>query len=145
MSQEKPKVTDDLTFAPPDDNHFQLLLSRALKGQLPVYGVVLQTSQISLRRSYPMHRPELTRHGAEVIAAMAVAWQDGTPVQPWLYVSGDDYVVADDYFWLALIEKYGVETFAAQVIGEPLSTGLLQKVGPLSNAQVRGFLGLSDG
>ncbi len=76
---------------------------------------------------------------------MAAAWQDGKPVQPWLYVSGKDYVVADDYFWLALIEKYDVESFAAQVIGEPMPDGLVQKVGPLSKAQVRGFLGLPSG
>ena len=126
--EDKPDRVDDLTFAPPDDNHFQLLLGRAIKGEVPVYGVVLQKSQINLRRSFPAHRPELTRHGSDVVAAMAVAWQDGKPVQPWLYVSGEDYVVADDYFWLALIEKYGVESFAAQVIGEPLPDGLVQKV-----------------
>jgi len=141
--EDKPGMVDDLTFAPPDDNHFQLLLGRAVKGEVPVYGVVLQKSRINLRRSYPTHRPELTHHGAEVVVAMAAGWQEGRPVQPWLYVSGNDYVVADDYFWLALIEKYGVESFAAQVIGEPLTDGLLQKVGPLSKAQVRDFLGLS--
>ena len=135
---------DEITFAPPDDNQFQLLLARAMKGELPVYGVVLETAQIQLRRAFPLHRPELTRDGAEMIARMARGWNAGQAVQPWLYVHGSDYIVADDYFWLALIEKFGVESFAAQCIGEPVTKGLVQKVGPLQRSQILNLLGLAS-
>ena len=136
-------MADDITFAPPDDNLFQLLMERAVKGSVPVYGVVLESAKIRLRRTHPAHRPELTRVGAEAVAAMAAAWQRGNPIQPWLYAKGDHYIVADDYFWLALIEKHGIDSFAAQVLGEPLQEGLIQKVGPLEKPQILGLLGLS--
>ncbi|MGQ0564494.1 MAG: hypothetical protein ACT4OK_05415 [Gemmobacter sp.] len=135
-------MIDEITFAPPDDNKFQLLLSRATKGLVPVFGVALETAQIRLRRAFPSHRPELTRDGGQVVLAMAEAWKAGNPVRPWLYVSGGEYIIADDYHWLALIEKYEVESFSAQVLGEPLTEGLLDKVGPLPIARVRSLLGI---
>jgi hypothetical protein len=69
--------------------------------------------------------------GEEIVRQMFEAWQAGQPVQPWLYAEDSCYVVADDYFWLALIERGRPETFAAQVLGAPLDEGLIQKVGPL--------------
>ncbi len=134
--------TDEIIFAPPDDNHFQLLMERAVKGKVPVYGIVVEAAKVRLRRSYPAHRPELTKVGAEIVAAMAAGWQQGKTIQPWLYTKDNQYIVADDYFWLALIEKYGVDTFAAQVLGKPLQEGLVQKVGPLERSQILRMLGL---
>jgi hypothetical protein len=70
------------------------------------------------------------------------AWNSGTPIQPWLYADAGKYVVADDYFWLAAVERGCPPSFAAQVIAEPLSDGLTQKVGPLATSQVKQLLGM---
>jgi len=81
--------------------------------------------------------------GAEVVQQMFADWQLGKPAQPWLYEKGDEYIVADDYFWLALVEKGRPPTFSAQVLGEPLSAGLIQKVGPLGPDFVKRSCGIA--
>lgn len=132
---------DEMRFAPPDDLTFQSLVLRAKKDLVPVYGVVMRTAEVCLKRAFESYRPEILPGGAEVLQQMFSNWQAGQPVQPWLYTKGSEYIVADDYFWLALIEKGKPETFSAQVIGEPLSAGLVQKVGPLGSGFVRLSLG----
>lgn len=124
-------TVDAIHFAPPDDLLFQSLVIRASRGQIPVYGTVIETSKVSLKRSFNSHRPEDMEGGLEVVQQMFSDWQNNQPAQPWLYVKDGSYWVADDYFWIALIEKGMPDTFAAQVLGEPLSQGLLQKAGPL--------------
>lgn len=124
-------TADNLHFAPPDDVHFQSLPLRASRRQVPVYGAVIETAKVQIARAFDSHRPEEMPGGQEVVQQMFKVWQSGQPNQPWLYAQDGAYVVADDYFWLALIEKGKPDTFAAQVLGEPLDDGLLQKVGPL--------------
>lgn len=138
-------MTDDITLAPPDDLRFQSLVARSIRGQVPVFGVVLSLDSVSLVRAFPTHRPELTRAGAEAVAGMRDQWQAGYPIQPWLYPASGKYVVGDDYVWLALVERYRPATFAAQVLGEPLEAGLEHKVGPLAVDEVRRMLGLAPG
>ena len=72
------------------------------------------------------------------------AWQTGNRPQPWLYVWDGAYPVADDYCWLALIERGKPESIAAQILGEPLPAGLKQKTGALPPRQVRAMLGLAN-
>ena len=124
-------TVDAIHFAPPDDLHFQSLVIRAARGQIPVYGAVIETSKVSVKRAFDSHRPEDMEGGPEVVRQMFSDWQSNQPAQPWLYVKDGSYWVADDYFWIALIEKGMPATFAAQVFGEPLSQGLLQKAGPI--------------
>lgn len=124
-------TNDTIRFAPPDDLEFHMLLLKASRGQVPVYGVVVETETVTLKRAFESHRPELMEGGAEIVSAMMKAWQAGQTTQPWLYAKDGSYIVSDDYFWLALIEKGRPPSFAAQVLGEPLMTGLVQKVGPL--------------
>ena len=109
----------------------------------PVYGVVLKLNEVSFVRAFPLHRPELTKTGKDIIESMKQRWQEGFSISPWLYARDKHYVVADDYFWLALIEKYGPEQVSAQVFGDPLSLGLVQKVGPLSKETIEDILGTS--
>ncbi len=128
-------------FEPPFDETFQELLAGAVKGMVPVYGVVQELDKASLKRAHPYFRPEMTEKGQQVVRDMAEMWNTGQPVQPWLYVRDDSYVVADDYFWLALMEQGRPPTFAAKVLGEPLEEGLVQKVA-LDAATVRRLLGV---
>ena len=132
---------DDIIFAPPDDLTFQSLILRATKNQIPVYGVVIQTKYVSFVRAYENHRPENLPGGDDALRHMLQEWQVGKSAQPWLYVEDHKYVVADDYFWLALIEKGKPPTVAAQIFGEPLNDGLLRKVGPLGPDFVKHSLG----
>jgi hypothetical protein len=134
-------TADNLHFAPPDDVHFQSLLLRASRGQIPVYGAVIETAKVRITRAFESHRPEDMQGGQEVVQQMFKDWQAGQPAQPWLYVRDGAYVVADDYFWLALIEKGQPDTFAAQILGEPIADGLLQKVGPLGPAFIHDRFG----
>lgn len=122
---------DTIRFAPPDDLDFHMLLLKASRDQVPVYGVVIETEKVTLKRSFDSHRPETMPSGEQIIQTMMKDWQDGQTVQPWLYVKHDHYIVPDDYFWLALIEQGRPTSFAAQVLGEPIAAGLVQKVGPL--------------
>lgn len=124
-------TADSIHFAPPDDVHFQSLLLRASRDQIPVYGAVIETAKVSLIRAFDSHRPETMEGGQDVVRKMFSDWQNGQPTQPWLYAKDGSYVVADDYFWIALIEQGKPDTFAAQILGEPLPEGLLQKAGPL--------------
>ena len=72
------------------------------------------------------------------------AWQTGDRPQPWLYVWDDAYAVADNYFWIALVERGKPKSVAAQMLGEPLHVGLKHKVGPLPPHQVRTVLGFAN-
>jgi hypothetical protein len=134
---------DTTTFKPPDDMRFQWLLEGAAQGFLPVYGVVHQTRIVSLRRFDDSFRPDRTAQGRAALATFMRAWNEGHSTQPWLYVDQGAYVVADDYFWIAAVEQGKPSSFAAQVLGEPLEAGLMQKVGPLPAEQVKQMLGLS--
>jgi hypothetical protein len=131
MDKFTPEPMDEFAFAPPDDLDFHMCLSRATRGQLPVYGVVQETARVTLKRAHESHHPEQTPEGGKVVAAIAKGWLTGRHPQPWLYVKDGCYIVGDDYFWLAFMERTQPKTFAAQILGEPLPEGLVQKVGPL--------------
>lgn len=133
----------DTSLQPPDDRLFQDLLNGATKGEIPVYGVVLDTQEVAIKRRHEHFRPENSEVGERIIRSMWEAWQDDQCAQPWLYVWNGEYTVADDYFWLALIERGKPRTVAAQVLGEPLEAGLLEKVGPLSIETIEKMLGIS--
>ena len=68
-------------------------------------------------------------------------WRAGKHHQPWLYAKGDSYIVADDYFWLAMIERGNPSAFPALVFGEPLEQGLVEKKGPLGPDYVKQAFG----
>ena len=132
---------DEISFAPPDDLNFQSLVLRASRGQIPVYGVVIATDEVRIVRAFDTHRPENLPGGNDVVRQMIAAWQTGKVTQPWLYAANGHYVVADDYFWLALIERGNPQSFSAQILGEPLSKGLINKVGPLGAEFVKRTFG----
>jgi hypothetical protein len=134
-------TVDNITYAAPDDLDFHMLLLKASRGDVPVYGVVLETAAVALERAYESHRPEKLPGGDKIVGGIMQAWRQGQHTQPWLYVKSDKYIIADDYFWLAMVEMGQPETFAAQVIGEPLANGLLQKVGPLGAEFVQARFG----
>ena len=131
-------------FQPPDDRLFQYLMLQATQGKVEVYGAVIETAKVEFKRTHNSHRPERTEEGQKILQAMWKAWQAGNGPQPWLYVWDGAYAVADDYFWIALIEQGKPEFVAAQILGEPLRVGLKQKIGPLPPEQVRAMLGLGD-
>ena len=133
----------DTTLQPPGDRLFQDLLKRAAKGETPVYGVVLDTQEVAIKRRYENFRPENPEVGEKIIRSMWEAWQSDQGTQPWLCVWDGEYTVADDYFWLALIERGKPRTVAAQVLGEPLEVGLREKVGPLSIETIEKMLGIA--
>lgn len=135
---------DEISFAPPDDLMFQSLILRATRNQVPVFGAVIRTDEVRLTRAFESHRPENMPGGAEVVRKMLLDWQAGKAAQPWLYAKGDEYIVADDYFRMALVEKGRPSTFAAQILGEPLAAGLIQKVGPLDSDFVKRSFGFAN-
>lgn len=135
----------DTHFAPPSDRLFQDLMHRAIQGEVPVYGTVIEVGKVAFRRSADSFRPETLEGGQAVLHGMWQAWQSGDAVQPWLYVRDGAYIVADDYFWLALIERGKPETVAAQVLGDPLEAGLIEKTGPLPPKFIRSLLGFRGG
>ncbi len=130
-------------FRPPEDRLFQNLLLRAVDGEVDVYGVVIATEEVVFTRAFEHHHPENMDGGREIVQSMWNQWQQGNPVQPWLYVWDGEYMVADDYFWLALIERGRPESVAAQVLGNPLECGLLQKEGPVPVERVKEMLGMA--
>jgi hypothetical protein len=131
-------------FRPSDDARFQWLLEGALKGFVSVYGVVLQTAAVRLSRFDDTFRPENSAEGAKVLTQIMSAWNAGDSIQPWLYAEDGRYVVSDDYFWIAAVERGRPDSFAAQLLGAPLAQGIVEKVGPLPMAQVRQMLGLAS-
>lgn len=143
MEQSTDSVNDD-RFRPPDDRLFQDMLRRAVLGEIPVYGVVIDIEKVPVRRRFQDHRPENSEDGEQIIRSMWNGWNSGKRTQPWLYVWDDEYTVADDYFWIALIERGKPKTVAAQVLGEPLETGLVQKVGPLEVDDIKRMLGFAN-
>ena len=134
---------DTERFSPPEDRLFQDLLQRAVSGEIPVYGIVIETEKIVIRRRFEDYRPEHSDLGQEIIRSMRDAWQSGKRTQPWLYVWDGEYTVADDYFWIALIEEGKPKMVAAQVLGEPPDAGLIQKVGPLETEHIKRMLGFA--
>lgn len=128
-------------YAPPDDLNFQMLVVKASRGEIPVFGAVIETEKVTLLRAYESHHPENMSGGQEIVQSMMTAWQHGESIQPWLYVKDGKYIVADDYFWLALIEMGKPVSFSAQVLGEPLSNGLIEKVGPLGLSYIHNIFG----
>ncbi|MEM6903371.1 MAG: hypothetical protein AAF556_09070 [Pseudomonadota bacterium] len=134
-------LIDERRFEPPGDAIFLAYVLRAAEGRSPVYGAVLETDKVKLERAVKTHRPERTDAGQEVLSYMMQAWREGSHPQPWLYASRDRYIVADDYFWLAMIEQGSPASFPAFVLGEPLKAGLIEKTGPLGPEVVRGAFG----
>jgi hypothetical protein len=130
------------TFRPPYDPCFNKLLESALSGSVPVYGVVLETAEVCVRRFDDGFRPENSIEGQKVLASLMHGWNTGSPIQPWLYVEKGAYLCADDYFFVALLERGRPPTFGAQVLGQPLRKGLVQEIGPLPLAQVRTMVGI---
>lgn len=133
---------DTERFRPPHDPCFNKLLESALSGNVPVYGAVLEAAKVRVRRFDDGFRPENSIEGQKVLASLMQGWDTGRPIQPWLYVEKGAYVCADDYFFVALLERGHPSTFAAQILGRPLEDGLVQEVGPLPLAQVRVMLGI---
>jgi len=134
---------DSNAFKFPDDPRFQWLLEGALKGFVPVFGVVQETEKVTVRRFDDSFHPEQSADGQKVLAALMRDWNAGCPFQPWLYVDSENYIVADDYFWIAAIERGKPSSFAAQVLGEPLARGLIQKVGPFPRSDIQRMLGFT--
>ncbi|HCE02884.1 MAG TPA: hypothetical protein DEQ98_06540 [Acidobacteria bacterium] len=132
---------DQQEFAPPEDVLFLAFVMRAAEGRTPVYGVALETDKVTLKRAFDSHRPERTEVGQEVLKQMMEDWRAGKHHQPWLYAKGDSYIVADDYFWLAMIERGNPSAFPALVFGEPLEQGLVEKKGPLGPDYVKQAFG----
>lgn len=114
---------------------------RAAADRSPVYWVVLDTGKVTLKRAFNSHRPEKTEVGQEILKQMVENWRAGNHAQPWLYAKGDCYIVADDYFWLAMIEQGNPSAFPALVFGEPLEEGLIEKRGPLGPDYVKQAFG----
>ena len=129
---------------PPEDRLFQHLMQQAAQGRVDVYGAVIETAKVKFKRTHRSHRPERTQQGQQILQAMWDAWQGGNRPQPWLYVWDGAYAVADDYYWLALIEQGKPKSIAAQILGEPLPAVLKQKTGPLPPWQVRAMLGSAN-
>jgi hypothetical protein len=125
------------------DPRFDDLLEKALAGEAPDYGVVIRLADVRMTRFDQMYRPETTEAGTQALAAIMHRWSSGTPVQPWLYVQGACYIFSDDYLALAAIERGQPASFAVQILGEPLSRGLIEKFGPLGLAQIRAMLGIT--
>jgi hypothetical protein len=129
-------------FRPPHDPCFNKLLESALSGNVPVYGAVLEAAKVHVRRFDDRFRPENSLEGQKVLASLMQGWNSGSPIQPWLYVEKGVYVCADDYFFVALLERGHPSTFAAQILGRPLAEGLVQEVCPLPLAQVKAMFGI---
>ncbi len=135
---------DDTSLAPPDSPRFQTCLGQSLDGRRPVYGCVIETHDVKIVREDPTFHPENTELGRKILPQMIHQWNAGNPIQPWLYVrNNNEYVCADDYFFMALLDSCKPETIAAQILGEPIDTGLIQKVGPLPVEQVKSTLGIA--
>ena len=136
LSKEQP-------FEPPDDPVFQYLLEQAIYGAIPVFGVVMKPHR--LKRYADYYRPETTEEGAQVVRHMIVAWNAGRPVQPWIYPRNAHYIVSDDYFAMAAIEAGRPATIAAQFLGWPNASDILDKQGPLPTEQVKSMIGIGIG
>lgn len=49
---------DTERFRPPDDRLFQDFLRRTVLGEIPVYGTVIDTTKVVIRRRFEDHGPE---------------------------------------------------------------------------------------
>lgn len=136
-------MIDSTTFRPPPDPTYQTLIAYALAGDLPVYGAVIETAKTSVRRFDDRFRPENTIEGREVLESLMQDWKNGRPIQPWLYIRDDQYICADDYFFMAILERGQPPSFAAQILGRPLRQGLLQETAPIPVPQLRSMFGLA--
>ncbi len=129
-------------FMPPDDLVFQHLLEQAVAGQVPVYGIVADVAR--LVPFAEEHRPEETEDGRKIVQTMIRDWQAGNHVQPWVYPRAGEFVVADDYFVLAMAKAGGLTTIGCHCLGEPDRATLHDCQGPLGVDYVRNALGLGD-
>lgn len=106
--------------------------------------MVIETEKVMIGCRFKHHRPEDSELGVKVIRSMCKAWQSGKRRQPWLSVWDRECTVADDYFWIALIEKGKPKTVATQVLNEPLDHEPVEKVGPLETETIKKMLGFVD-
>jgi hypothetical protein len=121
---------------------FQYLLEQAVDGNVPVFGVVMRPD--NLRRYAEYFHPEVTDEGRHIVDSIMAAWNSGASSQPWVYPRGRHYVISDDYFTLAAIERGRPEAIGAQVLGWATGPDILQKTGPLSATHVRRLLGWQE-
>lgn len=129
-------------FRPADDLVFQYLLEQAVEGKVPVYGIV-----VDVARLVPFaeeHRPEESEDGRKIVQSMIREWQAGKHVQPWVYPRVGEFVVADDYFVLAMSKSGRLQTIGCLCLGEPDRATLHDCQGPLGVDYVRKALGVGD-
>lgn len=137
---DDPKTNPD--WEPPVDPVYQYLLQEALFGWVPVYYAAIPLSR--LRRFVPSFRPETTKNGEAVVAAIMERWRAGEFARMWVYPKGDLFIVSDDYFTLAAAEHGQPDLCPCWVLDEIKNDGKAEQVqGPISQVRVREMLGLS--
>lgn len=129
---------EKLTFGPLTPPHDPVMVERlqsVYDGKLPLFHAEVPVAKIKLR--YINFRPELAPDGAKVLERfvrdLRTACDEDRLDQwprPFLYVEGEDYISADDYFLILAYRQLGLTRVPCFVLGEPTVEGTSKIVGP---------------
>jgi hypothetical protein len=125
-------------------NRFGVPISfqEALFGCVLVYFAAIPLSR--LRRFVLSFRPEMTKNGDVIVAAIIKRWREGDFVRMWVYPKGDLFIVSDDYFTLGAAERGRPDFCPLWVLGEVKNDGKAEQVqGPIGQVGLREMLGLA--
>lgn len=95
---------------------------------MPVYfaGIPLER----LRRFSQSFHPENSPGGDEVVSAIMRRWRSGDFFKIWVYPSGDQFIVSDDYFTLAAAEIGRPDFLPCWVLGTVPTAHAIDIQGP---------------
>ena len=133
------KVNEE--FAPASDPVLVHLMVEAAKGRLPVHFAIIEFK--SLKRFDNAHRPELLVSGKDILEQIVDTWQEDQPRPIWVYPSGDEFIMSDDYFTFAAYEQKQMDFVSCFVLGVAEGEGVSDVQGPLTVEQVKKQLGFA--
>lgn len=92
----------------------------------------------------PSFRPDMSKNGDVIVAAIMKRWREGDFVRIWFYPKGDLFIVSDDDFTLAAAERGRTDFCPCWVLGEIKNDEKVEQVqGPISQVGLHKIQGLA--
>lgn len=126
---------------PPEDPMFVDLLEQALKGKGAVYFAAVSMSRV--RPFSPTFDVEQHPIGRAAVDDIVRRWVAGQFTNSWVYQSGEEFVLSDDYVVLAAARRGQPDYMPCWVLGRPTGEGVKDVQGPISVDDLQRLLGLA--
>lgn len=107
-----------------------------------MFGIVIKSARL---RAFDESFTLDPKMGPAITQAILRRWvNEGRAPQPWVYPSGAQFIVSDDYYQLKAIKMSGVDQIACQCLGRPRDHCVMKKTTEWPLQWVRDAFGVTD-